>query len=69
MKPSMHNRILKLSCCDVAALFFSTYETSKSYIDKNYPHLQNSPVVHMSAAACGETVSFIFFHEIIDRIQ
>ncbi|ETW01138.1 hypothetical protein, variant [Aphanomyces invadans] len=38
-----------------AALFFSTYETTKRFLQQLQPHLADSPVVHMASAAMGET--------------
>ncbi|KAF0696005.1 Aste57867_13218 [Aphanomyces stellatus] len=40
-----------------AALFFSTYETTKAFLQKQNPHLADSPVIHMASAAMGETAS------------
>uniref|UniRef100_K3WK77 S-adenosylmethionine transporter n=1 Tax=Globisporangium ultimum (strain ATCC 200006 / CBS 805.95 / DAOM BR144) TaxID=431595 RepID=K3WK77_GLOUD len=36
------------------AMFFSTYETSKNLIGKNFPEIKHSPFAHMAAAATGE---------------
>ncbi|KAF0767299.1 hypothetical protein AaE_002861 [Aphanomyces astaci] len=38
-----------------AALFFSSYETTKAFLQKQQPHLADSPVIHMASAAMGET--------------
>ncbi|KAH9091683.1 hypothetical protein Ae201684P_011227 [Aphanomyces euteiches] len=38
-----------------AALFFSTYESTKSFLQKQNPHLADSPAIHMASAAMGET--------------
>jgi solute carrier family 25 S-adenosylmethionine transporter 26 len=41
------------------ALFFSTYETSKSLIGMVAPNQKHSPLVHMAAAASGEMVRVV----------
>ncbi|OQR97073.1 S-adenosylmethionine mitochondrial carrier protein [Achlya hypogyna] len=40
-----------------AALFFSTYEMSKEALQTQLPHMASSPLIHMGAAACGETAA------------
>ncbi|RHY81261.1 hypothetical protein DYB26_008901 [Aphanomyces astaci] len=39
-----------------AALFFSSYETTKAFLQKQQPQRADSPVIHMASAAMGETV-------------
>ncbi|RHX97038.1 hypothetical protein DYB25_003605, partial [Aphanomyces astaci] len=38
-----------------AALFFSSYETTKAFLQKQQPQRADSPVIHMASAAMGET--------------
>ncbi|RHY91685.1 hypothetical protein DYB35_006627, partial [Aphanomyces astaci] len=41
-----------LSCCRHRC---SSYETTKAFLQKQQPHLADSPVIHMASAAMGET--------------